>query len=796
MARAGANWVSRHATEFLIRRLPRRRPPLAVRVAAAVVVALLTGVARAVLPIDQAPYLLFLPSVLVTSLWLGLTAALVCISVSLLLATGLFMGAPFSFIHSSGQVGRTILYLVVSVAIAVVADVVRQTILRLDGELHRRAELEALAAESRRGAAGAEARYKTLFEAMDAGFCVLELKFDEADRAVDYRHVEINPAFERQTGLKDHLDIWVRDALPGLEEHWFDIYGEVALTGRAVRFEHRAGPLARWFDVHAFRTGAPEERRVAVLFTDVTERKRADDQLRKLNETLEFQVAARTAELRFHRDIIEATASPICAFDTDLRLIAFNAAHNDEFRRVNGFDSRLGDVFPDLFIAEQRPVMRALMARALAGERFTVVETFGRPELGQPLWEIHYTPLRDEGGAVIGAFHLAADISERVRAEAELAGAQEALRQSQKMEAMGSLTGGVAHDFNNLLTPIIGSLDLLERKGLGGERERRLIHGALQSAERAKTLVQRLLAFARRQPLRTEAVDVAALVAGMADLVASTSGPTVQVGIDVEPGLPTALADANQVEMAILNLAVNARDAMPDGGRLTLSAAAETADAAHRAGLRPGPYVRLSVADSGTGMDEATLQRAVEPFFSTKGVGKGTGLGLSMVHGLAAQLGGGLALSSRPGLGTRVELWLPAGGEAAVAGERRASTDTPPRSGVVLLVDDEEAVRASTADMLTELGYAVVEAASAEEALRLFDGGLSPDLLVTDHLMPGMTGAELIRHVGAARKLPALVVSGYAEVEAVAPDLPRLAKPFRRADLAAAIRSLAGSAIG
>jgi PAS domain S-box-containing protein len=229
-------------------------------------------------------------------------------------------------------------------------------------------------------------------------------------------------------------------------------------------------------------------------------------------------------ELRRYRDIVDATVAPICAFDRDYRLIAFNKARNDEFRRVNGFDTKIGDVFPDQFIPEQRAVMRALMDRALSGERFTIVEEFGRPELGTPCWEISYTPLHNAAFEVIGAFHQAKDISDRLSAEHELEITQEALRQSQKMETMGQLTGGVAHDFNNLLTPIVGSLDMLMRKGVGTDRERRLIDGALQSAERARMLVQRLLAFARRQPLQPVPVDVGNLITNMAGLLKSTLG--------------------------------------------------------------------------------------------------------------------------------------------------------------------------------------------------------------------------------------------------------------------------------
>lgn len=380
---------------------------------------------------------------------------------------------------------------------------------------------------------------------------------------------------------------------------------------------------------------------------------------------------------------------------------------------------------------------------------------------------------------------------------AELEQAHEQLRQSQKLEAMGQLTGGVSHDFNNLLSPIIGSLDVLQRKGLGGEREQRLIDGALQSAERAKVLVQRLLAFARRQPLQARPVDIGALVAGMGDLVASTTGPQVKVVADVAPDLPAAVADPNQIEMAILNLAVNARDAMPQGGTLRISAEPDTVGTGHRSVLRPGRYVRLSVADTGTGMDETTLKRAVEPFFSTKGIGRGTGLGLSMVHGLAAQLGGALTIESKPGLGTNVEIWLPASDQVALQPERSENGEAQPAVGTALLVDDQELVRSSIADMLSDLGYAVVQAGSAEEALRLVDDGLVFDVLITDHLMPGMTGTELAREVRVRRTgARVLVVSGYAEVDDIAPDLSRLTKPFRQADLAAKLAELEQASAG
>ncbi len=405
----------------------------------------------------------------------------------------------------------------------------------------------------------------------------------------------------------------------------------------------------------------------------------------------------------------------------------------------------------------------------------TAVEITARRQAEEALRELNAT--------------LEARVTEAV---AERERAQEALRQSQKMEAMGQLTGGVAHDFNNLLTPIVGALDLLRRKAVGGEREQRLIAGAIQSADRARTLVQRLLAFARRQPLQSIAVDIARLIHGMGDLVESTTGPQIRVVVEAAEDLPCADADPNQLEMALLNLAVNARDAMPDGGTLRISATAETVAAGHRSRLAAGAYVRLSVADTGTGMDDAVRARAVEPFFSTKGVGKGTGLGLSMVHGLASQLGGALTIDSGPGRGTVVELWLPLSARPVdVAPKPPGQVVDHAHRGVALLVDDEELVRMSTADMLTDLGYTVVEAGSAEEAVRILDVGQPLDVVVTDHLMPGMTGTDLARHLRAARPaVPVLLVSGYAEHGGVDHALPRLTKPFRKDELAAALASV------
>ncbi|HKH27614.1 MAG TPA: ATP-binding protein [Sphingomicrobium sp.] len=383
---------------------------------------------------------------------------------------------------------------------------------------------------------------------------------------------------------------------------------------------------------------------------------------------------------------------------------------------------------------------------------------------------------------------LEARVDERTR-DHELALAK--LHEAQKLETLGQLTGGVAHDFNNLLTPVIGNLDLLRRRLTPTDPSQRLIDAGMQAASRAATLVQRLLAFARRQDLSVRSVNVGALLEGMSDLIRRSLDPAIEVQISHSADLPPARVDPNQLELAILNLAINARDAMPRGGTLHIEADSVTSQGG--GGLQPGDYVRIAVRDSGTGMDQQTLARAIEPFFSTKGVGKGTGLGLSMVHGLAAQLGGVLNIRSRPGEGTTAEIWLPEAPEAASSQDLEARPLVrAPRQATILLVDDEELVRVATADMLGDLGYEVTEANSGAEALRLLRLGDEPDLMITDYLMPGMNGVQLIEDARAiAPEMQVMLITGYSTVaEGPGASVARLAKPFRQSDLAALVADL------
>jgi PAS domain S-box-containing protein len=577
------------------------------------------------------------------------------------------------------------------------------------------------------------------------------------------------------------------EARAGLAERQVGAFIDVIL----FEASERVGLLAVQSATPRVWTPAEESlvQEVAERVKTAVERARAEEGLRRLNETLEEQIALRSAE----RDRLWTLSQDMLARADYAGMMS---AVSPAWSQVLGWSEAelLTRGYASFMHPEDEPQTLAAIGRMAETRRPTRFEN--RIATRDGGWkDIEWTVAPEADGVNFVA--VGRDLSDSKAREADLEVAREALRQSQKMEAMGSLTGGVAHDFNNLLTPIIGSLDMLVRKGIGSDREQRLIGGALQSAERAKTLVQRLLAFARRQPLQPTAVDVVRVVDSMMGLIGSTLGPMIEVHVDL-PELPPAKADLNQLEMALLNLAVNARDAMPDGGELTIAARRESVRERDGRGLPRGHYVRLSVRDTGVGMDAETQRRAIEPFFSTKGVGKGTGLGLSMVHGLAAQLGGGLTIESTPGEGTTMSLWLPISA-TAVSRDDAAAEALPAAKGLgtALLIDDEELVRLSTADMLADMSYEVIEAASAEEALQLLDGGLVPDILVTDHLMPGMSGAQLARELKTSHPgLPVLIVSGYAEEDGIDPDIPRLTKPFRNAELAASVSALTASALG
>lgn len=525
---------------------------------------------------------------------------------------------------------------------------------------------------------------------------------------------------------------------------------------------------------------------------------RSETRLREANEKLGQRFAEALEEKGILADIVEGTDAFVQVVDLNFRWLAINRASRDEFERIYGVRPEVGQSMLDVIahMPEHRAAVQGVWGRALAGEEFTEIGEFGDEARDRRFYEMKFNTLWNDRGERIGAYQFVYDVTDRVRDQHRLADAQSRIHEMAKLETLGQLTGGVAHDFNNLLTPIVGALDALYRKYGSDARSRRLITGALEASERATTLVQRLLSFARRQHLEARPIDIGDLIRGIEDLLRRSIGSHVEVSVTIEPKLPAAKIDPNQLELAVLNLAVNASDAMSGGGKLAIDVSQRKLAQADIADLPAGDFIRLAVTDTGAGMDEGTIQRAIEPFYTTKGPGKGTGLGLSMVHGLAAQSGGALRLISSPGKGTTAEIWLPVHeGAADPLSSPKSEVASQPRRTVILLVDDEQVVRHATADMLREIGHEVIEAASATAALKLVDERPDIELIMTDYLMPGMRGSELIEKAREIRPhLKTVLITGYARMTADQPGVVRLAKPFRASDLAREIARMLSSA--
>jgi PAS domain S-box-containing protein len=527
-------------------------------------------------------------------------------------------------------------------------------------------------------------------------------------------------------------------------------------------------------------------------------------------QELEALVAARTAELnasnaqlreemaerarseeQFRLLIQGVTDYAIYMLDPQGRISSWNAGAE----RIKGYTPSeiIGEHFSRFYSDEDRAAgMPAIgLATATREGRFEREGWRVRKD-GTRFWaHVVIDAINDDAGNLTGFAKVTRDITERLKSQKQLEEAREALFQSQKLEAIGQLTGGIAHDFNNLLMVILGSLALM-RKRLPPDAAAALslLDNAVQAAQRGATLTKRMLAFARRQELKIMAVDIPDLVRGMADLLQRSLGPSITIETRFPLGLAKASTDPNQLESALLNIVVNARDAMPEGGSITIAAKVATADEP-----APGRYVCLSVTDTGEGMDPETLARATEPFFTTKGVGKGTGLGLSTVHGLMEQSHGRMVLASRKGIGTTIELWLPV---ASAETELPPPADEAPAPDAtealgrlhIMAVDDDGLVLMNTIAMLEELGHAAVGATAADQALDALRRDAA-DLVITDHAMPRMTGAELADRIAAEWPgLPVILATGYAELPmGVGANLPKLAKPFSLEELEMAIRS-------
>jgi PAS domain S-box-containing protein len=519
----------------------------------------------------------------------------------------------------------------------------------------------------------------------------------------------------------------------------------------------------------------------AKITRDLSERKAAEAVLRQSEEQFRFLVQS-------------VTDYAIYMIDPTGRISSWNLGA----QRITGYlpDEIIGEHFSRFYTEEDRAANEPQRALEVAERNGTFEKEGWRVRKnGTRFWaNIVIDPIRDGDGRLLGFAKVTRDITERRAAQQALDEAREALLQSQKLEAIGQLTGGIAHDFNNLLTAIIGSLDLLrKRQSTADHRTTRLLDNAIQGAQRGVALTQRMLAFARKQELKLEPIHAPTLVHGMSDLLQRSIGPSIMIEVRFPLVLEAIRADANQLELALLNLAVNARDAMPDGGVITIAARAGIVGPGNHHRLKPGRYVCLSVADTGEGMDEATLARAMEPFFTTKGVGKGTGLGLSMVQGLAQQSGGGLVLRSTRGTGTTAELWLPAAepkSDAVASIMQAPAVDPEPatRALCVLAVDDDPLVLLNTVAILEDLGHRVFEATSGAQALGILRREKAIELVITDQAMPHMTGAELARAIKAERPdLPIILATGYADLADADLALPKLSKPFRQDDLAQAL---------
>ena len=531
--------------------------------------------------------------------------------------------------------------------------------------------------------ADSEQRYRTLFESMDEGFCIIEFLDGPHGPLSDYVHIEANPAYAQHAGIPNVVGQKLREMVPDEADGWAELYGGVLRSGVPIRFERELVATGRHLELAAFRIEPASRRQVAVLFQDITARKRAEAALQHLNETLEVRIAEAIAE-RKH--------------------------------------------------------------------------------------------------------------------------AEEALRQSQKMEAVGQLTGGIAHDFNNLLTGIIGSLELLEvrlRQGRTSEIHRYV--GAAQGAsKRAAALTHRLLAFSRRQTLDPKPTDVNRLVMDMEELIRRTVGPQITLEVVTAVGLWSALIDASQLESALLNLCINARDAMPEGGRITIETANKWLDdhAAKERDLPPGQYLSLCVTDTGSGMTPDVIARAFDPFFTTKPIGQGTGLGLSMVYGFVRQSGGQVRIYSEVGCGTTMCLYLPrhygSSSEIPTITAPTASARVP-TGKTVLIVDDEPSVRMLVTEVLEDLGYSSIEASDGPAGLRILESDATVDLLISDVGLPGgINGRQLADAARITRpELKVLFITGYAENAIIgsghlAPGMRVLTKPFVVETLANRIQDMIG----
>ena len=516
--------------------------------------------------------------------------------------------------------------------------------------------------------------------------------------------------------------------------------------------------------------------------------------LRALNETLERRVTEALAERKLLADIVEGTDAFVLVADLQYRLLAVNKAAANEFERVYGVRPKTGDNLIDLLATqpEQQMEVKTAWGRALSGEQFSAIQQFGNPARDRRSYEIRFNTLRDRDGNRIGAYQFVYDVTDRLHDQDRLRNAEAALRQTQKMESLGQLTGGIAHDFNNLLAVFGSGLQLLELTA-GQPPNPRVFEAMHRAVARGTGLTRHLLAFSRRTPVNPESVDVAAHLKGMRPMLDGSLGGHIQVQVHIADGIWPVVVDTGEMELAILNLCLNARDAMPDGGVIRIRVENVQAESENGA---PGDFVRISIADTGHGMSSDVQARAFEPFFTTKDVGKGSGLGLPQVYGFAQQSAGRVTIASEVGTGTTVTLLLPRSlREPAITEgvetENELARGDATRGGHALLVEDDKEVSVLTSELLRSLGFTVTHVASADAALSALADSRDIDLVLSDVMMPGgVSGLELARDIRRTHPgIPVILTTGYVDSVSGMTDgeFDVLLKPFSGEALAKAL---------
>ncbi|SDQ77668.1 PAS domain-containing protein [Pseudoxanthomonas sp. CF125] len=615
----------------------------------------------------------------------------------------------------------------------------------------------------------------------------------------------VNPAYMRLVGNQDLLGKTVADALPDtVKQGYVDLLDEVYRSGKAftttgARFEFTGANtrrVERYVDF-VYQPITDTGGAVTGIFMegfDVTSAHSDAEAVRELYDTLEQRVADAVTERNILADVVEFSETHTMAIDLCYYVLAVNKSYSDEFESLYGHRPQVGDNLLEMLKGDpaRGERMRGFWDRAINGEDFHVSETFGSTANDMRHYDMRFNALKDRSGKRVGAFVVVYDVTDRASEQARLAEAEARVRQAQKIEAIGQLTGGVAHDFNNLLMVISGGLEVMDE--LAPARREKVIAGMRQAVEKGAGLSRQLLAFSRRQPLRPEAVNLARKIGGMREMLDRSLRGDVHVEVAFDGGLWPVEVDPGQLELVVLNLAVNARDAMPGGG--TIRIGARNAPALNDEELF-GDYVELSIADTGTGMMPEVLARVFEPFFTTKEIGKGSGLGLAQAHGFAKSSRGAVRIDSEPRKGTTVFLYLPRTDKSPLGDEEEKETEAPGRieiraQGSLLLVEDDDEVAALTGEMLATLGYEVTRVENADAALGALAGGKSFGIVFSDVMMPGqLDGIDLSQEIRLRRPgLPVVLTTGHVEAakqKAEALGVSVLPKPYRLQELETAL---------